>query len=136
MANEFVPIHQHLILNLTVPGVLETEEAGKEFLLDMVQALHMVPVTPPQCVNIRTPGNEGPTGSINLATSHVAFHHWERNGLLMLDVYSCCSFNNEVTLLVVEKYFGKGIKGTAIVLDRSDMRSEVFEISRPDITTL
>lgn len=85
------------------PLTLDLE--AKRFLLDIVEAIQMMPVTQPQAVMVTDSGNEGLTGSINLATSHIAFHNWTSNGLLMLDVYSCCSFDMDVVLKVVDKYW-------------------------------
>lgn len=80
---------------------------GKDMLLDMVKSVGMVAVTEPQCVYVDVPGNKGLTGSINLATSHIAFHVWDETGLIMADVYSCCEFEIYDPLAVIESYMGK-----------------------------
>lgn len=103
--NIFEPVHIHFLLKATVGNVHITEEEGKRFLTTLVHAIGMVPVTEPQCVQVTHPGNEGPTGSINLATSHIAFHLWEGTGLLMLDVYSCKHFEVETVIQEVNKMF-------------------------------
>lgn len=114
----FTPIHKHLILSLEVRNEIEDTEAGRQFLLDVVNAVGMVPVTFPQCVFVTTPGNKGLTGSINLATSHVAFHHWTETGLLMFDLYSCCEFDKHVVLEVIDNYFNISETYSSIVLSR------------------
>ena len=101
----FNPIHQHLMFKLKSLEPLTLDLEAKRFLLDIVEAIQMMPVTQPQAVMVTDSGNEGLTGSINLATSHIAFHNWTNNGLLMLDVYSCCSFDMDVVLKVVDKYW-------------------------------
>jgi len=104
--DRFVPIHQHMLVRTYAEFGNVREEDGKRFLTDLVHAIGMVPVTEPQCVVVRDPGNEGPTGSINLATSHIAFHHWVETGLLMVDVYSCKSFDPGIVMEEISKVFG------------------------------
>lgn len=89
----FQPVHQHVIVKAHSTQPITDETLGKQFLVDLVNIIDMVPVTEPQAVNVRSLGSEGLTGSINLCTSHVAYHCWELTGLLMLDVYSCTCFD-------------------------------------------
>lgn len=123
----FVPIHKHLLLNTISLSPIIDPELGKEFLLNLVAEIHMIPVTEPQCVNVEDPGNEGLTGSINLATSHITFHNWTRNGLLMLDVYSCCDFDVNKTIEFIDANWELDQSKTSyIILDRETMQSELF----------
>lgn len=92
---KFNAVHKHLLIRAIVKVPMVSEEEGKQFLLDVVKAIGMKPVTKPQCVYVEDWGNEGLTGSINLATSHIAFHIWDETGLLMMDVYSCKDFTEE-----------------------------------------
>lgn len=105
---------------ISLEPLLDPEEA-KSFLKQLVYNIEMVPVTEPQAVFVEDLGNEGLTGSINLATSHIAFHNWTNSGLLMLDVYSCCSFDVDVVLKVVDYYWK---------LDQEEVR--LFQIDRND----
>jgi S-adenosylmethionine/arginine decarboxylase-like enzyme len=117
----FEPIHQHLLMKASVKrGDVDAEE-GKQFLIDLVRIVGMVPVTSPQCVMVTFPGNEGPTGSINLATSHIAFHLWSTSKLLMLDVYSCKNFDPETVIRHVHEVFGLSSHET-VVFDRETLR--------------
>ena len=108
----FEPIHQHLLLKarlsgesrLLYPEYNMVEKNGKGMLVDIVAAVGMTPVTAAQCVYITAEGNEGITGSINLAESHIAFHVWDNARLLMLDVYSCKVFDSATVLAVIKEY--------------------------------
>ncbi len=105
MTDKFNPIHQHIMFKLKTLKPLTEPEDAKQFLTTLVHAIGMKPVTEPQAVNVRDVGNEGLTGSINLATSHIAFHCWEETGLLMLDVYSCKCFSRVTVLEVVDSFW-------------------------------
>lgn len=114
----FNPIHQHLLLRGYTKHPITDPEMGKDMLRAMVKSVGMVAVTEPQCVYVDVPGNKGLTGSINLATSHIAFHVWDETGLLMADVYSCCLFNTNNPIDVIEKYMGYLMDLEIKVLDR------------------
>ncbi len=111
------------MFKLTVKNNVRNPQIGKNFLIDLVKAINMSPVTKPQVVDVAVKGNEGLTGSINLATSHIAFHNWSNSGLLMLDVYSCCYFDTATVLDIVDKYW---------TLDTDGIR--VFEVDRNNDT--
>ncbi len=101
----FKPIHQHVIIKAYSSQPIKDEEKGKQFLLDLVSLVNMKPVSKPVSIYISDEGNEGLTGSINLATSHAAYHVWDNTGLLMADLYSCTDFNtNEVIEFFIDKW--------------------------------
>jgi S-adenosylmethionine/arginine decarboxylase-like enzyme len=116
----FRPLHQQLIVKAKVTSPLTTVQEGQDFLMEVVRAAKMVAVTEPQVVYVNEPGNEGLTGSVNLATSHTAFHVWDRTGLLMFDLYSCCAFEEFDILKVLDEYMLLE-NGLYHVLDREDM---------------
>ena len=99
----FTPIHQHLIIKAHSTVPITSPAKAQVFLTDLVKLLGMVPVTEPQAVYVSEPGNEGLTGSINLATSHIAFHVWDKIGLLMIDIYSCKEFSNIEVINFIDK---------------------------------
>lgn len=112
-------IHQHYVYRFSLPNILgNVPELGKEFLSELVRAIGMVAVTDPQCVYVPDDGNEGITGSINLATSHIAFHVFDhmsktekhagvRGSTVMMDVYSCKDFDPMVPVKVFSAVFGQ-----------------------------
>lgn len=117
----FIPQHFHMMFKLKSLNPLVDAGEAKYFLKQLVYNINMNPVTEPQAVFVEDLGNEGLTGSINLATSHIAFHHWMGNGLLMLDVYSCCSFELDTVIKVIDSYW---------TLDKDEIR--VIELDRND----
>lgn len=119
--NPFVPIHQHLLIKATVTTTPTDPVEGKKLLTDLVKLIDMVPVTDPSAAYVSAAGNEGLTGSINLATSHIAFHVWDTTGLLMLDVYSCTEFDLGKVFKYLETFFG-GLKDLQyVVIDRETL---------------
>ena len=120
MSEYFIPIHQHMLIRGYVSSALTDPATGKHALRTLVRDIGMVPVTEPQCVYIDTPGNEGLTGSINLATSHVAFHIWDDTGLIMADVYSCCTFDPQIVIDSLSTSLGLYRYGYEII-DRLDL---------------
>lgn len=115
----FVPIHQHLLINAIVLDTFTSEDLGNEMMAFMVDRIGMVPVTEPKSKYVTTPGNEGLTGSINLATSHIAYHVWDTTKQLMLDVYSCKPFKEQDVKDVITEYFGGFYVYHALMLDRN-----------------
>lgn len=101
----FVPIHKHLLIRATVLRFPTDPDEMNKHLRELVRLVDMSPVTHPQSVYVAEPGNEGLTGSINLATSHIAYHHWENNKLLMLDLYSCKCFNEDIVIRYLDDNF-------------------------------
>jgi len=101
----FVPIHKHILIKTTVNKIMTSEQEAKEMLKDLVKHIGMKAVTEPQAVYIEEVGNEGLTGSINLATSHIAFHLWDATKLLMIDVYSCCDFSTQHVIDFLDEKF-------------------------------
>lgn len=120
MGKPFEPIHKHLLIKATVESFTETPGIANKFLVDLVELVGMKPVTFPQSAMVDEEGNKGLTGSINLATSHIAYHHWSETGLLMLDLYSCCEFDPKIVIDFIDN-FAKIKDIQFIVIDRTNM---------------
>lgn len=117
----FNPNHQHLYMHLKSLEPVTDPLVAKHFLVKLVEKIGMVPVTLPQSVYVDEPGNEGLTGSINLATSHIAYHNWVNNGLLMVDVYSCRCFSVVDVLDVIDEYWSLDKEEVYVkTVDRAD----------------
>jgi len=123
----FVPIHKHMIVKAEIYKPLTDAGYAKKFLASLVKRIGMVPVTEPQAVYVAESGNEGFTGSINLATSHIAFHIWDNAKLMMLDVYSCKEFNPGDVLQHIDGMIGLE-KYEYMIIDRN-----TFEITKKSI---
>src|ERR1051325_2693589 len=102
----FTPIHKHLLIKAVIKKPITSVPQSKKMLKDLVELIGMVPVTKPQAKYVTEKGNVGLTGSINLATSHIAFHVWDETNLLMMDVYSCKDFDEEAVIEFIEQKFG------------------------------
>ena len=114
----FNPIHQHLLIKAIITEPPTDPDVGKRMLIELVKLVDMVHVTTPSAVYVTTLGNEGLTGSINLATSHIAFHIWDTTGLLMLDVYSCTVFDEQLVFKYLDGFFGGLLRLDWLVIDR------------------
>jgi S-adenosylmethionine decarboxylase len=114
---KFIPIHQHLLIKGEISKFPVEPEVANNMLLGLVESIGMVPVTVPQSVYVNTFGNEGLTGSVNLATSHIAYHIFEDRNMLMMDVYSCCAFDSLAVISYLNKFFNFE-KVEYVVLDR------------------
>ena len=101
----WTPIHRHLLIKAFVNIPITKVSEGKKLLTDLVDLVGMVPVTKPQAHYVTDEGNKGLTGSINLATSHIAFHVWDETKLLMLDLYSCKDFDDKTVIDFVKERF-------------------------------
>jgi S-adenosylmethionine/arginine decarboxylase-like enzyme len=122
---KFTPIHKHLLVKATIETPFKDVFKGNKFMIDIIEEIGMVQVTEARSVYINDLGNEGLTGSVNLATSHIAYHVWDVNKLLMLDVYSCKDFDQNKVLTVVDKYFKiKDIEYT--IIDRETLGGTNF----------
>lgn len=116
---KFEPIHQHLLIKASITDFPTEPGDGNDMLLGLVEEIGMVPVTTPQSKYVDTYGNEGLTGSINLATSHIAYHIFEDQNMLMMDVYSCCHFDTYSALAYLNNYF-QFSKIVYLVVDRDN----------------
>ena len=94
-----------MLLKANINEPVTSPKVAKQYLKELVHKIGMNPVTKPQAYYVQDAGNEGLTASINLATSHIAFHCWDYSKLLMLDVYSCKEFNPKDVLSVTAHYF-------------------------------
>lgn len=115
---KFTPMHQHLLIKARIKEPLNDVDVFKEMLKLLVLRLGMIAVTPPQARYIDTPGNEGMTGSINLATSHIALHIWDDDLRLMADIYSCCPYDSDSIVKYLGFFFGGYSELEYIVIDR------------------
>ncbi len=127
MTEPFVPRHLHFMLSANVAHPRQSVLVAKAFLLSIVAKVGMKPVTKPQAVYVADPGNEGLTGSINLATSHCAFHVWDNEGRLEFDLYSCKEFKPSDVIASVHEMFHIR-EGHYCFFDRDRLSSHTHDI--------
>ncbi len=111
--------HVHILLKAQIrePKALSLE--GLENWMDKtVREQKLEPVLAPRAVNVDDPGNEGPTGSVNIKTSHMAFHIWEKLGVIQADLYTCGDLDVLKFLDAFELF--DPIKIEYLVLDRAE----------------
>lgn len=123
-------IHQHNMYKLEFSHdteMLRDPERMEEFLSVLItEVLGMVICIPPRVVRVEDPGNLGCTGSANLTTSHVAFHHWEASDVngspfMMLDIYSCKCYDTDAVLDYLGICFPTLLRVRSVQVDRSDV---------------
>ncbi len=117
----FKAYHKHLLIKGVITSKFKNPEAMKLVLECIVKKIGMHKVTAPQAYYVTDEGNEGLTGSINLATSHIAMHVWDKTGLLMADVYSCKDFNVEDVQYVLKTMIGLK-EWEILVIDRNTLK--------------
>lgn len=76
------------------------------------------PVLGPNVAQVDDVGNEGPTGSVNIKTSHMAFHIWEKTGKMQADLYTCGELDIPLFLTAFEVFDPTLVE--YLVLDRAD----------------
>jgi S-adenosylmethionine/arginine decarboxylase-like enzyme len=92
--------HQHLLIRAYVLNPPVKEEVLNDWMTRLVAAVGMRMVIAPRSYFVADPGNEGLTGSCNIATSHCAIHIWseEKPARIEMDLYSCSCFQAETIL--------------------------------------
>lgn len=99
----------HLIMELydCHPTALVDRKALLTFFEDLPAQIDMQRVSPVEIFNIQTsdPTDDGLSGFVVIATSHIAFHCWPGYGALSCDVYSCEPFLPEQVLALFDAYF-------------------------------
>jgi S-adenosylmethionine/arginine decarboxylase-like enzyme len=86
-----VIVHHHTIIVARVYKASKDIKCSdlKSFLVDLVDCLKMQPIFEPIAIN----GKFGFTGVIGIVTSHIAFHYYDSDQSLHLDVYSCKNYD-------------------------------------------
>jgi len=92
--------HQHLLLKIYINNPPIDPEIMNQWMVELVDDVKMVVACPPKSSYVSSPGNDGLTGSINIQTSHFAYHIWseESPARVEMDVYSCSCFKLETIL--------------------------------------
>jgi len=120
MSEKFIPFHQHLLVKCWLANPPRDAAVLNEWFVKLVKSVDMIVVAGPTSVYVDTPGNEGLTGTVTLATSHSAIHFWDNisPAMAQFDIYSCKSFTLET---VMDNFIPWGlIKYEWIMSDRND----------------
>ncbi len=119
--------HQHLLLRAFVTDPIRDEEESNRWLTEVVEAVNMKVACPAKSTYVNEVGNEGITGSINLSTSHLAWHCWDHisPARIELDIYSCSCFNLET---IVSKVSEMGLVGYHyMMIDRNGNEFKIID---------
>jgi S-adenosylmethionine/arginine decarboxylase-like enzyme len=113
--------HLHLMVRAEIEKPIETEEAAKQWLTDLVDLIDMKIAAGPISKYIDMPGNEGITATVSVETSHIAFHIWEKLDpmILQFDLYTCGDLDHHKVLSHLYDSF-KIVKAEWQYLDRAE----------------
>lgn len=125
--------HKHLLINAEATdgwrvskdhdvldiALMEDDVAG--WLNNLVSQIGMKAVFPARAKYVAAPGNEGITASINIETSHIAFHIWDSEfpSRVQFDLYTCGDLDVHEVLDVLDHRF-EFSSGSWLLLDRED----------------
>ena len=76
------------------------------FVKTLVKDIDMVAFGEPQIVRFGHSGKEGYTLVQLIETSNICAHFVEEDNTVYLDVFSCKTFDNDVVIGLVKKFFG------------------------------
>ena len=112
--------HLHLLVKGYMNNPPKEEEHLNEFFKKLVERVGMVVVAGPTSVYVDTPGNEGITGTVTLATSHSSIHVWDvqKPAMFQFDLYSCSCFTAGEVLDILDEWFDL-VSVNWIMLDRN-----------------
>lgn len=117
---------QHLVMELyrCNPLRLVDKMSLHTFFSDLPDHIQMQQVSPVTMFDITTgdPQDDGISGFVVIATSHIAFHCWPGYQAVSCDVYSCESFVPEQVLAAFLSYFEADAETSEVYLVRRGLR--------------
>lgn len=99
--------HKHLLVNAKIKNPINTEQAGIDFLTDLVNKIDMKIIKGPFASYVDKPGNRGLTAIVMIETSHIAFHIWDEAdpSLIQFDLYTCGQLDLYKVMSIFKEYF-------------------------------
>jgi S-adenosylmethionine decarboxylase len=95
----------HLVLGgfgCVRPEVVNDPELVRQFLVDIPHRIGMTPVSPV----IVHPTDDGVSGFVIIAESHIVVHTKSRGAMVMLDIFSCKDFDSGLATEIFCQRFG------------------------------
>lgn len=124
---------RHVMLDLygCDPALLADEAHLRRVLDDYPNRIGMQKVSPVELRYIRT-GNfmdDGHSGFVIIATSHVSLHAWPPYGMINIDIFSCNEFDVDEVIAFAQDMFDPGDMEVQSVLraTRSPRQSAITE---------
>ena len=100
---------KHIMIDLygCSPSLLTNEALLHQVLDEYPEHIGMEKVSPVflQDVQTSSPLDEGMSGFVIIATSHVSLHAWPHYGMVNIDIFSCEQFNTETAAHVAMQMF-------------------------------
>ena len=111
--------HLHILVKALINNPKVLDSSGLErWVRDTVVDQGLAPVIGPHVVYVYDEGNEGPTGGVNIKTSHMAFHIWDKQGVMQADLYTCGDLDIEKFLNAFTIF--EPVQIQYMVLDRAE----------------
>jgi len=111
---------RHVMLDLygCDPALLADEAHLRRVLDEYPARIGMQKVSPVSLRDIRTsnPLDDGFSGFVIIATSHVSLHAWPPYGMVNLDIFSCNEFDEDEVIAFARAMFAPGDIETQSVL--------------------
>ena len=99
----------HLMLDLDEcnPKILDDLEACFKLLNELPEKIGMTRITQPYIFRYRAPipEDEGITGAVIIAESHISIHTYPRKSFVFVDLFSCKPFDTEVAKDYIVQFF-------------------------------
>jgi hypothetical protein len=117
---KFEPFHQHLLIRGYFKNPPKETQILNDWFTELVHNVGMEVVAGPTSVYVDSPGNEGLTGTVTLATSHASIHIWDAKYpyMFQFDIYSCKCFELGIVKDHLDQ-FGL-ISGEWMMIDRNE----------------
>ncbi len=106
---------QHVMIDLygCQSALLENEAFLREILVDYPDVVGMDKVGPVELRYIKTsnPLDDGFSGFVIIATSHISLHAWPPYGMVNLDIFSCEEFDiHQVVWFATRKFHTQDVE--------------------------
>jgi S-adenosylmethionine/arginine decarboxylase-like enzyme len=113
--------HKHLLINAKVKDSINTEEAGIDFLTNLVNQIDMKIIKGPFASYVDKEGNRGLTAIVMIETSHIAFHIWDEidPALIQFDLYTCGQLELDKVISIFKDTFNL-IEMDYVLFDREN----------------
>ena len=105
----------HLLLDCAAGDkqLITSKQNIKEFITHLVWDIDMVAYGEPQIVRFGHSGKEGYTLVQLIETSNICVHFVEEDNTAYFDIFSCKTYDNDVVIGLVKKYFdAKSVRTT------------------------
>ncbi len=100
---------QHVTIDLygVIPSLLSDEALLRSFLEELPEVIGMQKASPVFLEEISTsnPLDDGLSGFVIIATSHVSLHAWPPYNMINIDIFSCEPFHTGTVIDVVTQRF-------------------------------